>query len=627
MPDHPNASHTTFMPSGTPLRFLLGYACIWILLFQADRLLFLLFHSSDSARAGWGHTLLSLGYGLRMDASMATYLTLPMVLLLMTGIFLRQIRWDRVIRMYTLVVSIPVLLILFADIPAYGAWGYRLDATPLRYLQSPREVWASVSHLPLVWMALGFSLCVFGVKRIFDRWIKRNEAAWTDPPQKKRRFGILLLFGAALILPLRGGWQLAPLNQSSVYYSLKPHPNLCAVNPVWNFFHSLSLDLDESVNPYRYLQDAEAEGIRKQIFTATEPSIPLLRNSDSLNVVLIIWESFTQKAVDARRGGTDITPRFNAMRREGLYFSNLYASGDRTDKGIVAILSGYPAQPTTSIVKIPQKARTLPCLPRSLSGNGRQGHFYYGGELEFANMKSYLLGSGFATFTEKADFPTNQLNSKWGAHDGAVALRIQQDLSGLRQPYFLTWLTLSSHEPYETPVPPVITGRSDEDQFLNSLHYTDSIVGRLVDHLRSLPSWKNTLVVVVADHGHRLPRSDDRFSDFRIPMLWLGGALIPRDSVISSRCAQTDLPTTLLAQLRLPHDKFRWSGDALSAGFVPRAFLTFNNGFGYLQKDGGVLFDHTGKNAIGWTGPQDSTLIRTGQALQQTHFADYLGRP
>src|SRR5690606_22039669 len=131
-------------------------------------------------------------------------------------------------------------------------------------------------------------------------------------------------------------------------------------------------------------------------------------------------------------------------------------------------------------------------------------------------------------------------NSKWGAHDGVVMERFKLALQTMPQPFFANWLTLSSHEPYETPVNRVIKGKGDEAAFLNSMHYTDMVVGEFVDFCKNQPWWNNTLLVIVADHGHRFPLSSSQFSNFHIPLLVLGGPVTPQ--VYSAVAEQNGLP-------------------------------------------------------------------------------------
>ncbi|MCR6720928.1 MAG: sulfatase-like hydrolase/transferase [Chitinophagaceae bacterium] len=143
-----------------------------------------------------------------------------------------------------------------------------------------------------------------------------------------------------------------------------------------------------------------------------------------------------------------MTPRFNQLLNEGIYFDNLYASGDRTNKGVPAVLSGYPAMPNTTIIHNPAKSAKLNTLTQELAAKGYTTSFIYGGEPEFANIKSYLVHAGFNTILGRNDFSEKDMNSKWGAHDGVVMERVMKELEQQTSPFFTTWLTLSSHEPF-----------------------------------------------------------------------------------------------------------------------------------------------------------------------------------
>src|SRR5690606_7393298 len=151
----------------------------------------------------------------------------------------------------------------------------------------------------------------------------------------------------------------------------------------------------------------------------------------------------------------------------------IYASGDRTDKGLIAILSGYPAQPQTSIIKFPAKTERLPQLNRFIREMGYRTSFIYGGDIDFANFRSYLNSSGFDHLTTLDDFDDELYTSKWGVHDHHMFKRALEELDTTTAPFFKVILTLSSHEPFDVPIEPLLPGNDAESLFLNSCHYTD----------------------------------------------------------------------------------------------------------------------------------------------------------
>ncbi|GAA4326479.1 LTA synthase family protein [Flaviaesturariibacter amylovorans] len=621
------------------LRFLIGYFLAWLLFFEAARGVFLLLQWSHSRTLPARELLGSFWYGGRMDASMAAYLSLPVAVFLLISVFVPFFRRPAPYQVYSLLLLLPVLLIVLSDVPMYQIWGFRIDATPLKYLSNPREAWASVSHLPVWWYALAFVLLYAALCRAGIRLLRRTVATLQ---QRERWYIVLpLLLGAtaALIIPLRGGLQQTPLNQSSVYFSTNHFANQAALNAPWNFLFGVVSETSagSETNPYTYMSAPDAKRIADSLLHDTaEGESELLRRTDMeqdrVNILLVIWESGTAKMIDTAIDGIEVTPGLNRLKQEGLYFGNAWASGDRTDKGVPAILSGYPALPQSSIIRLPNKANRLHTLGGVLRKQGYRTSFYYGGEPEFANLKSYLLHNSFDPLIEKSDFHAKDQNSKWGAHDGIVAERLLRDLAPVQEPFFTTWLTLSSHEPFETPAATVIPGTDDAHLFLNSLHYTDSVLYRFVRSCERQSWWKKTLLVIVADHGHALPETGSRIENFRIPVLILGGALNPvhlasREHFGRQTVSQLDLAATLAIEAGLDGAAlFPFSRNILRMQPADWAFFSFNNGFGFVRDSSWVLFDNVGRQPIGQSAGNNASLIRAGQALQQQTFQDYLGK-
>ncbi|RZL16982.1 MAG: LTA synthase family protein, partial [Pedobacter sp.] len=590
--------------------FVIRYWFGWIILFQLARLLFMLSNFAELKKAGWFNSLGAAFWGLRMDISMATYIGLPVCIFVALSVFFYRFRKPALYKWYSCIILLPVLLLITADIGLYKEWGFRIDSSFLKYLSNPAEAWASVSHLPVAAIIISLIL-IYGIFIFISGKRIEKLISLLSPGKYKwvEAVSIVLLTGISII-PLRGGLQLAPLNQSSVYFSQNNFSNMAAINPAWNFLHSLSHRSSDK-NPFSYLDQDKAIAIADSL-QRNRGSFPVSRLVKP-NVILIIWESFTQKAIDLTKNGIAVTPGFNALRKEGIYFSDIYATGDRTDKGIVGILSGYPAQPTTSIVKTPSKAAGLPMIGSEYKSEGYQTAFYYGGELEFANMKAYLSGGAYDRFVSVFDFSEKDKNSKWGAHDGVVMQKLSTDLNRASSPFFYTWLTLSSHEPFETPEDAVIKGNDTESLFLNSLHYSDKVITRFIQQVKEQSWWDNTIIAIIADHGHPFPKADSKAKNFRIPLLLLGG-LIKQPQVVEKTGSQTDLAATLLAQSGMKHDNYKWSVNLLDSSSVARAYFTFNNGFGFVNHSGYYIFDNIGKRPVEANATDTAALRLAGQA-------------
>ncbi|TGE14536.1 LTA synthase family protein [Hymenobacter elongatus] len=608
------------------------YFLFWLVFFVSTKAVFLLYHFPKAAALPAGSLPRVFGYGLRLDASATAYLSLVPFLLLVIGSALPPRFFPtRLLQFYTAVLGVVVAFFAVADLELYRAWGFRLDATPLQYLDSPAEMAASAGSAPL--LVMGSMLA--GVL-VLGWWLYQKIVGPipTLPPGFGRGRAVLasVLYLALLIVPLRGGVQQIPINQSDVYFSSVPFANHAALNLPWNVVNGLLLS-DGGPNPYQFLPDSVAARTVRQLYApglaADTAAAPLLRTARP-NVLFIILESFTGKFVGSIGGEPGVTPNLDSLARTGVLFTNIYAAGDRSQKGLVALLSGYPSQPTTSIIKYPRKTEGLPHLNRSLEAVGYRSHYYYGGELSFANMKSYLVAAGYDQFTERADFPLRQQNSKWGAQDHVLFDRVLQDLRTQPAPFFVTAFTLSSHEPFEIPIPRQFPGTDETALFRNSVYYADWALGRFLHTARQQPWWDNTLLVLVADHGHPLPGNDanDTPRKFRIPLMLAGGALRPaaRGRVITTIGSQTDVAATLLTQLRLPTASYTWSHDLLRPLRQPFAFYCFTDGFGMVTPAGTVTYDNVARRVIARDSTVATAQVRQGQAYEQVSFGEFLAK-
>jgi phosphoglycerol transferase MdoB-like AlkP superfamily enzyme len=462
-----------------------------------------------------------------------------------------------------------------------------------------------------------------GLCYLFHLLILRLSLYLNPVNQKVLSTAGLMVIAIFLIIPIRGGIQQIPINQSSVYFSRHNFANVSAINAAWNFIYSLSKNRDTH-NPYQYIETAKAKQIADSLYNEKGNGVHILTTSKP-NVIIIVWESFTEKAIHASVNGIEVTPHFNELKNEGIYFSQIYASGDRTDKGIAAVLSGYPALNNFSIIHQPKKSASLTGLPVLFKNKGYHTSFYYGGESEFANLKSYLLQSKFDRFTDKNDYSAKDQNSKWGAHDGIVAERILNDIEKDTGSYFTSWLTLSSHEPFEIPVAPAFSGNSETSLFMNSLHYTDEVIYQLVEKLKQRPDWDKTLVIIVADHGHPLIDPSTTVDNRKIPMLWLGGALKEK-GIVARIGSQLDLATSLEQQLNPGSDLFPFSRNLFDSSAGQWAYFSFNDGFGLVQPGKTLVYDNVGKQISFSKGAITKRDLEMGMALQQFFYDDYLRR-
>lgn len=618
------------------LLFNSSYFIFWIGYFFVARLLFLLFYYEQSYAIGLGTSLKTFLYGIQLDISFAGYLSIIPFLASLLTVWASKKIVATFMKLYSIVIILVVTLMVFIDLSLYKYWGVRIDATLLTYMNTPKVMLASVTTLQLIGGIVIWLLSSLIVFRILSKLVLQKIVQFSKG--KLWEASVLLLVIAILIIPIRGGIQTIPINQSNVYFSKEMFANHAAINCLWNFTNTLTHRVDDH-NPYQQFTTKDAKTIiqntRKHLTTTSKDTI---LNTEKPNVILLIWESLSAKAVGSLEGEPEVTSNFNMLSKEGILFTNFYGNGDRTDKGLAAILSGYYPQPTSSIIKMPHKTRKLPMLTKAMKQIGYTTSFHYGGDMNFGNMNTYLRNGDIDCITDGSIFDDEDWNSKWGAHDHIFLEHIMHGLSkttsttddcyATNTPFFKIILTLTSHEPYEFPGEYKFGKKSDEALYRSSQAYTDKAIGKFIQDAKAQPWWDNTLIIILSDHGHPLPKHKGYFNSpkkFHIPMLWLGGALAKIGIKIDNFSAQTDLSYTLMSLLGGNANQFSFGKNIFNTTTSNYAHFIFNKGFGTISKEGTFVYDYVSQKPIIQKGDYKSLEV-LGKALTQDAYQDFIDR-
>ncbi len=582
----------------------------------------MLFYGSifaDVAAKEWWNVII---HGLPLDFSMAGYLSILPGLLLIASVW-HVGKWlKRAFQGYFLVITFLLSSIFVIDLGLYEYWGFRLDTTPLFYFfSSPSDAMASMEFGQMVqgfiaWLV--FTLLFGGILLVPLRLLSGLRSLSHRVYQS---IALLMLTGA-LFIPIRGGFSVSTMNIGKVYFSDVQPLNHAAINPCFSLMESASRQTNFA-EQYRFLDPETANQLFEEIRDKNvSDSIPELFTMKQPNVVFIILESFSNYLFESL-GGEAIAVEIDEIAKEGIVFTNFYANSFRTDRGLVSIFSGYPAQPTTSIMKYARKTQSLPSIPGSLKAEGYTSYYYYGGDADFTNMRSYLISMGIEDIVCDKDFPLSQRLSKWGAHDDVVFDRLLVDIKDnkLAEPFVVALQTSSSHEPFEVPF------KRFEDKRLNAFAYADSCVGDFIRHFRELPLWKESIVVLVPDHLGAYPdninnRSAERF---RIPFIVTGGA-VREPMRIDTYGSQIDIAATLLYQLDIPHDGFVFSKNMLNPSSPHFGYFTSPNYFGMITPENEVVFDCDGNQILIDSGIKPGSNLEKGKTMLQKLYDDIAKR-
>lgn len=582
-------------------------------------------------------------HGLPLDLSMAGYLSVIPGFLSIAVVWLKRDLVKPIMNIYFIIASLFITCSFLLNASLYPYWKYPLDSTPLFYFfTSPADAIASVSIwqvilsiVILIVLTIGvwFTLRMRGEKRQqYSRYAygyggfgsgKRNRFDDFDR-HRGRTSIILLLLTGLLFLPIRGGITVSTMNTGQAYFSQNAYLNHSAVNPLFSLFESITHQ-EDFASQYRFMKDKEADKIfATMTSTSDENTYPLLNEATfkkgTPDILIVIMESFASDIMPSMGSYKDVAVCLDSIAQQSILFTRFYANSFRTDRGMVSILSGYPAQPTTSIMRYPRKTSQLPSIARNLAKyKNYKTTYYYGGDADFCNMRSYLVSQGYQHIISDANFPIEDKLSKWGVPDHILAAKMMEDIKAQqneKRPMLRILQTSSSHEPFEVPYHRL------KDKRLNAFAYTDSVMGAIVREYRKLPRWKNTLIVFVPDHvgGYKENLNDHDRSRYQIPLILAGGA-ISRPMKVGIIGSQHDIAATLLGQLGVEHREFTFSKNMMSDATPKFAFFAVNDAFGIVSEENSLIYDNRAKRIVYDKGEKGFNLKR-GQAYLQKIYDD-----
>ena len=589
-----------------------------LLIFILQKPLFMLYNGSIEKGFGFADYMQVMIHGASLDAATAGYLTAFPFLLVLISIWFRKFPLKKILYGYYILAAALISIIFVVDMALYTFWGFKLDASVFLYIDSPKEALASVSVGFILLRVLAILLLI-----ALNCWVLLKITPSVLTVTRKRIAGTagMLLLGGVLFIIIRGGVTESTSNIGQVYFSNEPFLNHSAVNPDFSLLSSMGKSQDFA-SEFNFFDEEKRAALFDGLYPTTDGDFFFqVLNTKRPNILIILMEGFGGAFVEPLGGLPDVTPHFNRLSKEGIFFTNCYANSFRTDRGTVCTFSGYLGLPTASVMKIPAKSRTLPAIAEGLSKAGYKTDFLYGGDINFTNMKSYLLSTGYQRLTANTDFSlAEQTSNAWGVNDDITFEYLYNQLRNRKEegPWHTAFLTLSSHEPFEVPYHRL------EDKIPNAFAYTDECLGKFIDRLKQTPAWKDLLVICLPDHGFYYPREGSnampRF--YHIPLLWLGGA-VKQPMQVDKIMNQTDLAATLLGQLGLEHTAFTFSRNVLGSDYkYPFAFYSFNNGFSFRDSTGVTVFDNNSGSILFNEPEADESRLDKGKAILQTVYDD-----
>ena len=366
----------------------------WLLVFLVQRCLFLGFAQRKLAGISWAEIMQSHLHAMYMDVSGVGYMLLVTSLITVPLLFLEGRMMRRMALLMSLVLLTFTAIITAADIGLFNAWGAKLDRKALGYLAFPEEAAASVSFR---WLALLVGVVVAQVLALGWSFLRIDHRQAFATGRRPARIASAMALPLLALVAARGGPQDDPINKSWAYFSRHTVLNLAAVNGFWNLMEIAVQPAHVITNPYVSMEGAEAE----RIFAAAHPkggsTTKRVLKAHRPNILLIMLESWTADVIAPLGGDSGVAPAFTQLAKDGLLFDRFYSSGFRTEQGLCALMSAFPSQPTTTIIRNFGKFDRLPSIVRMLDTAGYSSTYWYAGDVEFANTRAYLASMSAVT--------------------------------------------------------------------------------------------------------------------------------------------------------------------------------------------------------------------------------------
>lgn len=551
---------------------------------------------------GWSEIFIS---GLRVDIATLSYLFVIPALITCLMINYKNLKkiWLFFLRIW-IVLSIWLLVFMEVVTPSFILeYDVRPNRLFVEYLMYPSELMnmlLSGYKIELTIVTLLSSLT------LYFSW--KGSAVVLNEPAMPVWYWRPLLAILVLLLGVMGARSSLghrPLNPAMVAFSIDPLMNDLTLNSTYSMLFAVKqlqneddafkyygqMDEDEVINLVR---DSTNLGLNKY-FSKEFPTMASHKSSyrgQKKNLVILLQESLGARYV-GKLGGLPLTPNIDKLMEEGWNFTNVYATGTRSVRGIEAIITGFSPTPGRSVVKLGKSQSGFFSIAHLLKKNGYHTQFIYGGESHFDNMKSFFLGNGFDDMQDFGTFKEPTFVGSWGASDEDLYAKAHLQFSVLheqRKPFFSLVFTTSNHTPFDYPDGRIELYNQPKETRENAAKYSDYALGKFFENAKKSAYWADTIFLIVADHDSRAYGDQlVPIKHFHIPAVIVGSDIIHRQD--TRLASQIDLPQTLLSLIGVDSDNPMIGHDLTQE--IPqvklRAMMQFYKNFAWMDGQNNVV--------------------------------------
>ncbi|ELV8626678.1 LTA synthase family protein [Vibrio cidicii] len=585
-----------------PLHPILAFSAVALGLLTTSRVLLAVWQADRvSAAEGWLNLIVQ---GIRVDIATLSWLfILPALLAALfpvQGIFGKI--WRTLLRLW-LVAGLWILVYMeLATPPFIMEYDLRPNRLFVEYLIYPKEVFS------MLWSGYKLELFIGLIGSVATLWFgwKWSEKVTAQTQQVKWRWRPVLAVAVIIlgVLGARSSLGHRPLNPAMVAFSSDPLVNDLVLNSAYSVFFAINNMKSErsavqfygKMDTNRVIELVKQSSAKENYLPGSLPTLnfnPATHQGKKKNLVILLQESLGSRFVGGL-GGLPLTPNLDQLLKEGWSFTQMYATGTRSVRGIEAVTTGFPPTPSRAVVKLSKSQTGFFTIADLLQKQGYHTQFIYGGEAHFDNMKSFFLGNGFEQIVDEPQYDNPEFKGSWGVSDEDLYTKADQEFTRLNQqgkPFFSLVFTSSNHSPFEYPAGKIEPYDAQFNTRNNAVKYSDYALGTFFDKAKKSDYWDNTVFIIIADHDARVYGSQlVPVEHFHIPALILGKDIAPRED---DRLANNlDMPPTLLSLIGVDATTPMIGRDLTKplAREDERAMMQFDKNFGYLTRDNLVVF-------------------------------------
>lgn len=485
--------------------------------------------------------------------------------------------------LYFITLTLYVFAIVMNAVSEYFFWnefGIRYNFIAVDYLIYTNEVIGNIMEsYPVVPLFSGVFVVVLLLTTFL--FVKTKSILKTIPTLMEKA----ALLAVYLLLALVGIWTLPRLDNVSAENTFAQE---IQSNGVYKFYYAFTHSELDFFQFYPTLPEKEAETIVLKQLNASALERQIVGDTTEVhrNVVLISIESLSAEYLTMYGNTDNRTPFLDSLANNSLFFTNLYATGNRTVRGLEALTLCIPPTPGESVVKRKDNKDKF-TTGSVFKSKGYDVKYLYGGDSYFDNMKDFFGGNGYDIIDNKNFTPEEVTFSNiWGVCDEDMAnkaIKVMNEQAKAGKPFFNHWMTVSNHRPFTYPegkidIPPTEKSRA------GGVKYTDYALKQFFEMAKQQKWYKNTIFVIVADHCASSAGSTELPLDgYRIPCFIVADFITPKK--IDVMMSQIDVMPTVFGLLNFNYTSKFIGQDVLKEGYQPRAYIATYQDLGYLTPD------------------------------------------